>query len=298
MKTESVMESTDYTQEHLRSSLNRSEEMEETIQKKTGDGMSREEKDRLSNMKEEEEEESGEWQIVKIEGEDGVKVEEGLWKGQGERDELRERDVTGQSAQNNREEGKKQFGAKLICKQQEGEELSALDTSFMLKQPRVLIRRLEIADISGHVSSPCSGSSRRGQVVRSPWKQQAVLPVRRKRQKIQFMNQKRKTAGQLDTPSENGICAEAPCSSPVISAMNQNTGQTVEVSSQVFAWSQFPFIHTEEVNLHQHIEVVQPEEHRRILRVSVGQVICGYTNRFIQVSVARNVGRVSLTQVT
>ncbi|KAJ8414483.1 hypothetical protein AAFF_G00036850 [Aldrovandia affinis] len=42
------------------------------------------------------------------------------------------------------------------------------------------------------------------------------------------------------------------------------TGQT-EALSQVFACSQCPFVHTEEVNLHQHSERVHPEEHSGIL---------------------------------
>ncbi|KAJ8355225.1 hypothetical protein AAFF_G00084380 [Aldrovandia affinis] len=64
----------------------------------------------------------------------------------------------------------------------------------------------------------------------------------------------------------NGSCAEASCSFPVITPRNQNTGHLVEVSSQVFACSQCPFVHMEEVKLHRHIERVHPEEYSRSLR--------------------------------
>ncbi|KAJ8362286.1 hypothetical protein AAFF_G00384780, partial [Aldrovandia affinis] len=54
MKEESVMECTDYSGVEPRSSLNTSENTEERKERKTGYGMSREEKDILFNMKEEE----------------------------------------------------------------------------------------------------------------------------------------------------------------------------------------------------------------------------------------------------
>ncbi|KAJ8366862.1 hypothetical protein AAFF_G00338760, partial [Aldrovandia affinis] len=76
MKEESVMDSTDYTGVELRSSLNRSENTEERKERKSGYGLSRVEKYILFNMKEEE----GERCVsVKMESEDGVKVEDGLW---------------------------------------------------------------------------------------------------------------------------------------------------------------------------------------------------------------------------
>ncbi|KAJ8355553.1 hypothetical protein SKAU_G00183470 [Synaphobranchus kaupii] len=86
------------------------------------------------------------------------------------------------------------------------------------------------------------------------------------------MTRKRNSTGHMERPlkllrysSENRICAEASFISPVISSWNQNTdsdhtGQSVEMSSQVFRCSQCPFVHTDEVNLHQHIEKVHPEE--------------------------------------
>ncbi|KAG9351456.1 hypothetical protein JZ751_022706 [Albula glossodonta] len=42
-------------------------------------------------------------------------------------------------------------------------------------------------------------------------------------------------------------------------------GQSEKVSSQVFACSQCPFVHMEEVTFHQHIEEVHPEEYSRIV---------------------------------
>ena len=79
--------------------------------------------------------------------------------------------------------------------QQEGEELSTLVTSCLLKEPRVLIRRLEIANISFPVSSPpLPVACQRGQGMRSPRKQDE-----RRMQKGQVIR-RRKTVGQLVRP--------------------------------------------------------------------------------------------------
>ncbi|KAJ8355485.1 hypothetical protein SKAU_G00182790 [Synaphobranchus kaupii] len=271
IKAESVMENSDYTGVEPRSSLNRCEDIEERRERKTGYLMSREQKDILANMKEEEED--GERQSVKMEGEDGVRDEEGLWKDEEkERDDQREGRVSDQvtkifKCENN--EGESEF------RQQEGEELSALVTSCLLKQPIVLIHRLEITDILVPVSSPsCPMAYKRDMGARSPWRRHELSPLRGngslRQKKGQPVTRKRKTIGQLERPlnllpssSENGICTEASLCSPITPSRNQDTGQTVEVSSQVFGCSQCPFIHTEEVNLHQHIEKVHPEERRR-----------------------------------
>ncbi|KAJ8355542.1 hypothetical protein SKAU_G00183360 [Synaphobranchus kaupii] len=270
IKAESVMDSSDYTGVEPRQSFNRCEDIEERREMKIfgyGYLMSKEQKDILTNMKEEEED--GERQSVKMEGEDGVRDEEGLWKKEEkETDEQREGHVTDQVAQTDKLE---KNGVISEHRQKEGEELSTLVTSCLRKQPRVLIRRLEMASSSIPVSlPPCTLAYKRDLVARSSWKQHELLSLRGNgslRQKNgQVMTRKRKTIGQLERPpkmlpssSENRICAEALIS-PVISPRNQNTGQTVEVSSQVFAWSHCPFVHTEEVNLHQHIEKVHPEE--------------------------------------
>ncbi|KAJ8280031.1 hypothetical protein COCON_G00070970 [Conger conger] len=76
MKTEPVMDSTDYTGLELRSCLIKSEDAEESIEGKNGCGMSREEELILSNIKEEEKEEGGERQREEVKTEDGVKDEE------------------------------------------------------------------------------------------------------------------------------------------------------------------------------------------------------------------------------
>ncbi|KAJ8366359.1 hypothetical protein AAFF_G00360950 [Aldrovandia affinis] len=163
-------------------------------------------------------------------------------------------------------------GIKSECRQQEGE-LSTLVMSLLLKQPRVLIRRPEFTSISVPVSSPPhSLSSTRDQGTRFPWRRHELSPVgmRSLGQNGQVVTQKRKMISQLErslkASSMNGSCAEAPCSSPAITPRNQNTGHLVEVSSRVFACSQCPFVHMEEVNLHQHIEKVHSEEHSQILR--------------------------------
>ncbi|KAG7487271.1 hypothetical protein MATL_G00021440 [Megalops atlanticus] len=211
-----------------------------------------------------------------MEKEDGVRDEEDkrLWReGEKERDEQRERDETDPALQTDRElknEGKSD------CSQQEGEGLSPQVTSCLLKQPRVLIRRLEVTEMSVPVSSlPHLVVNNGNQGVRSPWKQDEFTPVMEEgslRQKEQVMTQKEEMIDSLENPlkkppdsSEPEICAEPSFESSVIPLSKGNTGQTAEVATQVFACSLCPFTHMEEVNLHQHIEKVHPEEYSRIL---------------------------------
>ncbi|KAJ8347442.1 hypothetical protein AAFF_G00200680 [Aldrovandia affinis] len=168
MKEESVMDSTDYTGVEPRSSLNTSENTE----RKTGYRMSREEKYILFNMKEEEGERC---MSVKIEREDGVRDEDGLWREQEKERVEQERDLTNQMTQTDRRE---KNGVKSECGQQEGE-LSTLIMSLLLKQPRVLIRRLEFTNISVPVSSPPhSLSNKRDEGTRYPWRRHELSPVR------------------------------------------------------------------------------------------------------------------------
>ncbi|KAJ8362328.1 hypothetical protein AAFF_G00379790, partial [Aldrovandia affinis] len=266
IKEESVMDSTDYTGVEPRSSLNTSGNTEERKDRKTGYGMSREEKDILFNMKEEEGERCT---SVKMEREEGVTDEEGLWREQEKERVEQERDLNNQTAPTDRRE---KNGVKSECGQQEGE-LSTLVMSLLLKQPRVLIRRLEFTNISVPVSSPPhSLSNKRDQGTRFPWRRHELSPVsmRSLGSKGQVVTRKRRMNSQLErslkASSRNESCAEASCSSPVITPRNPNTGHLVEVSSQVFACSQCPFDHMEEVKLHHHIERVHPEEYSRSLR--------------------------------
>ncbi|KAJ8367440.1 hypothetical protein AAFF_G00317880 [Aldrovandia affinis] len=263
MKEESVMDSTDYTGVEPRSSLNTSENTEE---RKTGYGMSSEGKDILFNMKEEE----GEKCVsVKMEREEGVRDEEELWREKEKERIEQERDLNNQTAQTDRRD---KNGVKSECGQQEGE-LSTLVMSLLLKQPRVLIRRLEFMNISVPVSSPPhSLSNKRDQGTRFPMRLHELSPVRMRSlgRKGQVVTWKRKIISQLERPLKaslmNGSCAEASCSSPVITPRNQNTGHLSEVSCQVFTCSHCPFVHMEEVKLHQHIEKLHPEEYSRSLR--------------------------------
>ncbi|KAJ8366599.1 hypothetical protein AAFF_G00348660, partial [Aldrovandia affinis] len=223
MKEESVMDSTDYTGVEPRSSLNTSENTEERKERKTGYGMSRREKDILFNMKEEE----GERCIsVKMELEDSVGGEEGLWKEQEKESVEQESDLNNEPAQTDRRE---KNGVKSECGEEEGE-LSTLVMSLLLKQPRVLIHRLEFTNISVPVSSPPhSLSKKRDQGTRFPWRQHELSPVKMRSvgQKGQVMTRKRKMISQLErslkASSMNGSCAEAPRSSPVITPRNQDT---------------------------------------------------------------------------
>ncbi|KAJ8355570.1 hypothetical protein SKAU_G00183640, partial [Synaphobranchus kaupii] len=268
IQAESGMDSSDYTRMEPTSISNRSEDIEERTERKTANPMSREQKDLLTNVKEEEED--GERQSVKMEEVDGVRDEEELWKEEEETDEQMEGHAADLVAQTDK---LLKNGIKSEHAQREWEELSTLVTFCLLKKPKVLIRRLEISNSSLTLSPPPHlVACQRGQGARSPWGQHDTDHGSLTQKKGQVVTRKRNTIGQLERPpkmlpssSENGICAEASLISPVISLRNQNTGsdhtgQTVEMSSQVFACSQCPFVHTEEVNLHQHIEKVHPEE--------------------------------------
>ncbi|XP_061096998.1 zinc finger protein ZFP2-like isoform X2 [Conger conger] len=270
IKVESVTDSSDYTSVDPVSHLNRWDDIEKRTERTTVYLLCREQKDILANMKVEEED--GERQSVEMERDHVVKDEEGFWKGEEkERDGHGEGRVTNQVAQNLLKNGvKSEHG------QQKGE-LSNLVISCLLKQPRVLIHRLEIANISVSGSSPLrSMACKRDQRAASPWRPHELSPLRGNgslRQKGQVVTWKRKTVGQLERPlkllpssSENGICAETSLISPVISPKNhQNTGQTVEVLSQVFACSQCPFVHTDKVNLQWHVEKVHPDQISRTM---------------------------------
>ncbi|XP_036378771.1 uncharacterized protein LOC118773785 isoform X2 [Megalops cyprinoides] len=231
--TDTLIDSRDYTVVELGSGLNRSKDIEERMERKTGYGMSREEIDILSNIKEEEEE-GEDRQSEEMEKEDGVGDEEDkrFWReGQKEGDEQRERDETDPALQTDRElknEGKSD------CSQQEGEGLSPQVTSCLLKQPRVLIRRLEVTEMSVPVSSlPHPVVSNGNQGVRSPWKQDEFTPVMEEgslRQKEQVMTQKEEMIDSLENPlkeppdsSEPEICAEPSFESSVIPLSKGNT---------------------------------------------------------------------------
>ncbi|KAG5846408.1 hypothetical protein ANANG_G00114660 [Anguilla anguilla] len=263
IKMESIEDSTDCTGVEPWSGLKSCEHIEERTERKTGYLMSREQKDTLTNMKEEDEEEDWERQSLKMEREDGVRDEEGHRKEEEKKwDEQREEHVTDQAAKMDKLGNN---GVKSEFKEQKVETLSTLVSSCLRKQPVVLIHRLEIADFS--VPVPLSAKAcKRGQGAT----RHELSPLRGNeslmQKKGQVMIQKKKTVGQSERPlkmlpssSEDGICADVSLISPVISTRRKNTGldcagQTAEVSSQVFACSQCPFVHPEEVNVQQHIE--------------------------------------------
>ncbi|KAJ8410161.1 hypothetical protein AAFF_G00201420 [Aldrovandia affinis] len=205
MKTESMMDGVDYTEVVVKT-----EDTEERVERQTICKISRDEKDILSNIKEEEEENGWERQSGEMESEDGVRDDDDdvkqLWmKQEKESDKQRERGETDQNPQTDREIKNK---GESDCIKQEGDGLSPLITSCLLKQPKVLISRLEIG---------------------------------------------------MSVPGPSILHSE-------VSLQSQNTGQINEAPSQVFACSQCPFVHVEEVTVHQHIEKVHPEEYSSILR--------------------------------
>ncbi|XP_064190420.1 zinc finger protein 501-like isoform X2 [Anguilla rostrata] len=128
MKTEPVMDSTYYRVVGFRSSLIKSEEVEESIERKNGYGMSREEELILSNIKEEKEE-GGERQSEGMKREDGVKDEEVMGF------ESKEREWDGDEMEQS-DRAQREYGLP-DCKKREEEGLSPPVTSCLLKQPRV-----------------------------------------------------------------------------------------------------------------------------------------------------------------
>ncbi|KAG5849748.1 hypothetical protein ANANG_G00075010 [Anguilla anguilla] len=130
MKTEPVMDSTDYAGVGSRSSLIKSEDTEESVERKIGYGMSREEELILSNIKEEEEE-GGERQSEEVKREDGVKDEEVMGF------ESKEREWDGDEMEQSDRILNSQEDGLPDCKKQEEEGLSPPATSCLLKQPRV-----------------------------------------------------------------------------------------------------------------------------------------------------------------
>ena len=171
--------------------------------------MRREPRDTQTNVKEEEED--WERQSVKMEKEDCVRDEEGLGREEEkERDEQREVHITHQVGQT---DTLLMNGVTSKHGLWEGVELSTLVTSCLLKQPRVLIPKLQIANCSVSVSSlhpPVSLNKVQG--VMSPWRCHEILSLRGNgslAQKVQVVTRKRK--GQLERPlkllrasSENG----------------------------------------------------------------------------------------------
>ncbi|KAJ8274126.1 hypothetical protein COCON_G00087510 [Conger conger] len=251
MKVESVIESTDYTGVLYE--------------------MTQEEQDRLSNMKEEVEE-CEERQSVKMEREDGVMDDKELGREQQKaRDEQKGKGVAYLTCQTHKFE---KNGVKSEYGQQDMEEVSNLVTACLRNQPRVLICRIKTGN--SVPESLCPFTRKEGQGVTSRQRWQELSPRKGKcslSQMDQVMTCKRKMIGQLEklqkhqsASSEDGLCLEASHNPTVISPRNQNTGQTVEASSEVFACSQCPFVHTEEVNLHQHLKIVHAEELRETLQ--------------------------------
>ncbi|KAJ8274124.1 hypothetical protein COCON_G00087490 [Conger conger] len=263
----------DYTGVESEATFNRSDDIEERTEWKTLSEMTQEEQDRLSNMKEEVEE-CEERQNVKTEKEEGVIDAEGLRRDQEKtRDEQKGKGVTDLTCATHIFQ---KNGVKSEYSQQDKEKVSTLVTACLLNQPRVVICRIKITGNSiPELPHPRPFATKGEQGVTSRQRWQEPSPMKGKcslRQKDHVMTCKRKIIGQLARPqkhqsasSENGLCLEASHNPTVIAPRNQNRGQTVETSSEVFACSQCPFVHTEEVNLHQHLEKVQPEELRETL---------------------------------
>lgn len=278
MKTEPMINSCDSTGEQSRSNLNGYDDMDEWTKRKPGFIMTREQIHILNNIKMEEDwesmsvkmnnmkkEEGWESLSVKMESKDGVKDEKGFWKEEAtEWDELWKSYSIDRKLEKNR--------VKSENEQQEEDESSMLVFSCLTKQPRVLIRRLQNSNNSVSVPSlPCALGCKGDRGATSLLKQQKLSPLVDNGSLSPGVAEK--TVGQSEVPlnllpssSENGICNTASSSSPVITSSCQNTGQTAEVSSQVFTCPQCPFSHLEEMSLRKHIENIHPEELSRTQR--------------------------------
>ena len=212
VKAESVIESTDYTGLEPKARFDKSDDIVERTEWKTLYEMTQEEKDRLSNMKEEVEE-CEERQSVKIEREDGVRDAKRLRsERQNTRDEQKEKGVTDLTCQTQEFE---KNGVKSEYYQQDMKEVSNLVTACLLKQPRVLIRRLKIRGNSVPESPhPCPFDRKEDQGVISRLRWHKLSPIKGKcslRQKDQVITCNREIIGHLARPhkhlsasSENG----------------------------------------------------------------------------------------------
>ena len=208
VKAESVIESSDYTGLEPKPTLGRSDDIEERTEWKMVYRLTKEEKDRLSNIKEEECEEM---QSVKMEREDGLRDVEQLGREQEKaRDEQKGKGATYLTCQTPKFE---KNGVKSEYCQQDMEEGSNLITACLLKQPRVLIHRLKITEFSVPVSQPPCPVASEDHRVRSQRRLHADAALKQKcslRQKGQ-VTWKREMIGQLEKPqkqlstlSENG----------------------------------------------------------------------------------------------
>ncbi|KAJ8271053.1 hypothetical protein GJAV_G00122230 [Gymnothorax javanicus] len=227
-------------------------------------GLTTEEKDRLYNLKNEndkEEEESDEEveereerQIVKIEWEDDagddVRFMTELEKVMDEEEGTSGTDLTFPMYRCEGKGGESEYS-------QQGGELSSLVTECLLRQPRVSIDRLKLTDASVTVSpSLCSMAITEDQGLRSPSDFGQFMSCKRTK-----TSQVDKIPIQLSASSKYGISINASCDPPAVSQWDQSTGEFIEASSPVLVCSLCSFVHTDEVNLRQHIQKVHPEDH-------------------------------------
>ncbi|KAJ8286214.1 hypothetical protein GJAV_G00035890 [Gymnothorax javanicus] len=239
---ESVIDGSDYKAFKPKPSVKASEDKAERAGRKYGYSTSRKQEDLLINVKEEID---WERQSVEMEGEfvwDGrSNGKEKEWSKLGEQDSTKQASQADQVVMNT---VKSEHG-------QRGLDPSKVVTSCLVKQPRVLIYRLKTANHS----LPLSSSPH--PVVTPLWANQS------QRQIDQAMTQKRIFNGP--SSQDKGNSAESSLMSAVVSIRNLKsssdlTAPAVEASSQVFSCSQSILAHTEEENLQQLVEKVQPDE--------------------------------------
>ncbi|KAJ8271054.1 hypothetical protein GJAV_G00122240 [Gymnothorax javanicus] len=279
VKAEFGFESTNYSVEEPKERFMKSEGMELGIEWNCAGGITKEEGDQLFNIKEEQEnpecgmttEEKYRMDNLKIEEEDEeveeieekqtVKIEQEEHTGENMGFRIKEEEVideyeeTGGTDQNfptYRCEGK---GVESEFSRLERElSLSSLVIECLLRQPRVLIKQLNMTGFSVTVSpSPCSMANTEDQGVRSPLGPGKFVSCKRKK-----TGQIERTQTRLPASFKNGICSNASRNPLESSFWSQSKGETIEASSPVFVCSLCSFVHADEVNFLQHIEKAHP----------------------------------------
>ncbi|KAI1888759.1 hypothetical protein AGOR_G00172030 [Albula goreensis] len=266
MKTEPVIDSTDYAAVEFKSVLLKSEDTEESVERKNDYWLSREEKLVLSNMKNEEEE-GGERQR-EVKGEDGVKDEEGKafkWNQEEERDNARKGDGMENVIQSDR--GLKTEGAPNCTLHHSGGLLS-LVTSCSVKKPmeqegmeerqqrnygngcsseeELIPSNLKVEEAEGRES-----------LIQEVILEDGVKDEEREEEEEYDCNLQKERDGHgkravMDQTTQTGRVPETSGMSHCDRHAEQGVSSLGK--SGEFSCSQCPFIHTDEVKLQQHIE--------------------------------------------
>ncbi|KAJ8277158.1 hypothetical protein GJAV_G00072070 [Gymnothorax javanicus] len=238
MNTEPVMDSIDNKETVLGCFMIKSEDTEESVEEKNGYKLSKEEELMLTNIKEEEE--GGErWsEEVKREWEQEKEGDEILSKSKGSEGWLIEEGVP--VGEIWKEEGSSPLGA-----------------SCLLKQPGMALQ-------GSPVKSSIKGESEVVISSQCPYFHMEDLKLHQYSEKVQPVEDKT-IMGFEGTGAVKPLPPSRAHQHPTLPRTVATPAQPQTGQSEVFSSSQCPFPLTEEIKLHQHIENVYPEKHKRIL---------------------------------